>query len=254
MKISQIREQLFLLEEKNDWSESLQQDTRLGVQKLLAQWEKRNEINRLKEAIFQEKVQFDQSYNTNSQELIAGIDEAGRGPLAGPVVTAAVVFSSYPASLVNVHDSKQLRKEERERLAEIIEREALAYSIHIQSPERIDEINIYEATRESMGIALHSLKHKPSIVLIDAMTIDTSHRQHSIIKGDTKSLAIAAASILAKTTRDRLMDAYDKEFPQYGFAQHAGYGTKRHVEALHEYGPCTIHRKTFEPIKSLIQR
>ena len=152
-----------------------------------------------------------------------------------------------------MNDSKQISKESRNKLAQIIKENALSYSIHFQSVNKIDELNIYEATKQSMTEAVLSLNIRPSVVIVDAMTLPINIETHSIIKGDEKSLAIAAASILAKTARDSYMDLLHEEYPMYCFNKHAGYGTKLHVEMLHTYGPTEHHRKTFEPIKSMIK-
>lgn len=181
---------------------------------------------------------------------ICGIDEAGRGPLAGPVVAGAVVLPK-DCRILYVNDSKKLSEKKRDELFDVIKEEALSYGIGIVSPERIDEINILHATYEAMHEAVNKLSVKPDILLNDAVTIPgIDVKQIPIIKGDAKSLSIASASILAKVTRDRLMTEYDSLYPEYGFARHKGYGTKVHIEAIKEYGPCPIHRRTF--IKNFI--
>ncbi len=181
-----------------------------------------------------------------SETLIAGIDEAGRGPLAGPVVCACVIMPLGEEDIIEgVNDSKQLSEKKREYLYSKIIEKAISYSIVEVDEKTIDEINIYQATRLGMKKALEGLKIKPQRVLIDAMRIDTELPQNSIIKGDTLSYNIAAASILAKVYRDRLMERYDKIYPQYGFAKHKGYGTKSHYEALKKYGKSQIHRESF---------
>lgn len=235
------------------WMQELAQDERTGVVKAWKQFQKRLEKVEQLQAAHTEKLQFDASYLPHPEALIAGTDEAGRGPLAGPVVTAAVILPNYCQELLGVNDSKQLSKEKRNEYAEHIKKYALYYAVHFQSPEQIDKQNIYEATRQSMLKSIEALEVKPDFILADAMTLHTDIPQASIIKGDAKSLAIAAASILAKTARDDYMEQLDKEFPQYGFAQHAGYGTKQHLDALEKFGPTVHHRKTFEPIKSMIK-
>ncbi|MDD5827635.1 MAG: ribonuclease HII [Lachnospira sp.] len=192
--------------------------------------------------------EFEEKYDSYS--YICGIDEAGRGPLAGPVVAGAVVLPKGKRILY-VNDSKKLSEKKRDELFDIIKDEALTYAVGIISPERIDEINILQATYEAMRQAVNKLSVKPDIFLNDAVTIPgIEGKQVPIIKGDTKSLTIASASILAKVTRDRIMVEYDSMYPEYGFAKHKGYGTKAHIEAIKEYGPCPIHRKTF--IKNFI--
>lgn len=178
-------------------------------------------------------------------QYICGIDEAGRGPLAGPVVAGAVVLPK-DCRILYINDSKKLSEKKREELFEVISREAVSIGIGIASPERIDEINILQATYEAMREAVNKLTVKPDILLNDAVTISgIDIAQVPIIKGDAKSLTIGAASIMAKVTRDRLMYDYDKLYPEYGFAKHKGYGTKQHTQAILEYGACPIHRMSF---------
>ena len=184
---------------------------------------------------------------------IAGVDEAGRGPLAGPVVAAAVILKKG-AKLKYVNDSKQLSEKQREKALEEIKKHAVSISIAVSSVEEIDRINIYRATREAMHSAIDKLSIKPEFVLIDAMPMEMAIPSLSIIKGDTLSISIAAASIVAKTTRDQYMIEMDKLFPEYQFKKHKGYGTKEHLDLLKLYGPTPIHRKSYEPIKSMIKK
>ena len=180
---------------------------------------------------------------------IAGVDEAGRGPLAGPVVAAcAVIPLDYPFYYLN--DSKKMSEKRREALFEVLQKEAIAFGIGIVSPERIDEINILQATYEAMREALKDMERRfslsPKILLNDAVTIPgIPILQKAIVHGDAKSLSIAAASVLAKVTRDHIMLEYDEQYPEYGFKQHKGYGTKVHREAILTHGPCPIHRRSF---------
>lgn len=183
---------------------------------------------------------------------IAGVDEAGRGPLAGPVVAAAVILKKG-TTFTYVDDSKKLSEKERELALIEIKENAIAIGIGISSVEEIDLINIYRASRQAMLSAISQLKVKPEYVLSDAMPMELDIPMQSIIKGDAKSVSIAAASIVAKTTRDGYMVEMDKLFPQYGFKKHKGYPTKEHIEAIKTYGILPIHRKTYEPIKSMIQ-
>ncbi len=181
--------------------------------------------------------------------LIGGIDEAGRGPLAGPVVAACCVLPR-DAEILYLNDSKKLSEKRREALLPEIEEKALAFGYGIVSEQRIDEINILNATYEAMRIAIAQVEEKlgraPELLLNDAVTIPgVNIPQIPIIKGDAKSVSIAAASIIAKVTRDHLMLDYDQKYPEYGFAKHKGYGTKQHIEALRQYAPCEIHRRTF---------
>ncbi len=182
-------------------------------------------------------------------KIIAGIDEAGRGPLAGPVVCACAVMP-MDNIIEGINDSKKLSAKKREELYEKIIETAISYSIVEVDEKTIDEINILQATRLGMKKALESLSVKPDVVLIDAVKIDTDLPQENIIKGDALSYNIAVASILAKVHRDRLMVKLDEKYPQYGFAKHKGYGTKLHIEALKKYGKCEIHRDSF--IKNFI--
>ncbi len=176
---------------------------------------------------------------------ICGIDEAGRGPLAGPVVAGAVILPEN-CDILYINDSKKLSEKKREELYDVIMEKAVAVGIGYSTPERIDEINILQATYEAMREAVAGLSVQPGILLNDAVTIpQIPIKQVPIIKGDAKSISIGAASIIAKVTRDRLMVQYDSIFPEYGFASNKGYGAQIHIEALKKYGPCPIHRKTF---------
>lgn len=250
--IKAIKEKLAHAQEWQQWMEELEKDDRKAVQKLRASW-KRNRS--LREALLDnhaQKQQFDESFKKADGWQVAGIDEAGRGPLAGPVVTAAVILPDDCPTLLGLDDSKKLSKAKREYFADEIKKIAVSYAVHIQSPEEIDRLNIYQATKQSMAQAASALDPAPSILLVDAMQLDIGIPCESIIKGDAQSLAIAAASILAKTGRDAIMAAYAADYPEYGFAQHAGYGTKDHVEAIRLHGPTPIHRRTFEPVKGIL--
>ena len=187
--------------------------------------------------------EFEREYDGCS--LICGVDEAGRGPLAGPVAAGAVILPK-DCTILYLNDSKKLSEKRREELFWEIREKAVSYSVGIVGPERIDEINILQATYEAMRQAVSGLGVVPDLLLNDAVTIpELAIPQVPIIKGDAKSVSIAAASILAKVTRDHLMEEYDRQFPQYGFAKHKGYGTAAHVAAIREFGPCTIHRRSF---------
>lgn len=251
-KITVIREKLNAADMWQPWMEELETDERKAVQKLLVSWKRRQAQREVLQKNHAAKQQFDDSFKQQPDWLVAGIDEAGRGPLAGPVVTAAVILPEDCPTLIGLDDSKKISKAKRESLAEEIKRIAVSYAVHIQPPEEIDRLNIYQATKMSMAQAALALDPVPSILLADAMHLDTGMPCESVIKGDAKSLAIAAASILAKTGRDALMDAYAAEYPEYGFDQHAGYGTKAHVEAIRLHGPTPIHRRTFEPVKGIL--
>lgn len=183
--------------------------------------------------------------------LIAGLDEAGRGPLAGPVVAGCCILP-HDFYLPGLNDSKKLTAKKRDEFYEIITKEALTYGVGIVDETTIDEINIYQATKLAMFKAVLNLNVKPEHLLIDALYIDIDIPQTSIIKGDQRSISIAAASIIAKVTRDRLMDELNKKYPEYNFHSNKGYATKEHIEALYKYGPCPVHRKSFEPVCSII--
>ena len=190
------------------------------------------------------KLEYENKHLNLGCRYIAGVDEVGRGPLAGPVVCASVIMD-LSNIIEGIDDSKKLSEKKRELLFDKIIENAVAYSICEISPEEIDEINILQATKKCMKNAILGLKTKPSIVLIDAVNLDIDIPCESIIKGDLKSYTIGAASILAKVYRDRLMKKYGEEFPEYGFERNSGYGTKEHIEKIKEIGPCSIHRKTF---------
>jgi len=180
-----------------------------------------------------------------SEEYICGIDEVGRGPLAGPVYAAAVILPK-DHEILYLNDSKKLSEKKREEMYDVIMREAVSVGIGLSSNERIDEINILQATYEAMRMAISSLSVKPTLLLNDAVTIPgVDIKQVPIIKGDAKSASIAAASIIAKVTRDRVMQELDAKYPEYMFAKNKGYGTAEHIKALKEIGPCEIHRRSF---------
>ncbi len=198
-----------------------------------------------------DKLNFDLQYLT-SGSYIAGMDEVGRGPLAGPVVCAVVIMPNDIDKLIEgVEDSKKLSEKKREALAEKIRQTAIEYAICEVSPERIDEINILNATVECMKACVKSLKTKVDVLLVDAVKADFGVPTKSIIKGDAQSYAIGCASIIAKVYRDNMMVEYAKTYPEYGFEKHKGYGTKAHIEALKKYGATPIHRNTF--IKNFVK-
>lgn len=220
-------------------------DDRAGVQKALVQAKKRLAFYRGELERLENMKVFERKYSSQGFAAICGIDEAGRGPLAGPVVAAAVVLPAE-AKLLYLNDSKQVSAKRREELYDQIMECALGVGTGIVSPERIDEINILQATYEAMRMAISSLGMEPDVLLVDALQIPgVSIKQEGIIKGDAKSVSIAAASIIAKVTRDRMMEAYAKEYPEYHFASNKGYGSKEHIAAIQEAGPCAIHRRTF---------
>lgn len=194
--------------------------------------------------------EFENELYNNGINFIAGIDEVGRGPLIGPVVTAAVIL---PKDFYDerINDSKKLTEKKRELLYDVIMENALSVGVGMSSPEVIDEINILNATKKAMVEAINNLSIKPEHLLIDAVKLDIDIPQTSIIKGDAKSQSIASASIIAKVTRDRMMLELDKKYPMYDFKHNKGYGTKKHIEALYKYGPLKEHRKSFAPVSEL---
>ena len=202
---------------------------------------KEKELERLTNLKSMEKELYDKGF-----EYICGIDEAGRGPLAGPVVVAGVIMPK-DSMIEGVNDSKKVSEKKREKLYDVILEEAISYSVAIVGQDVIDDINILNATKQGVTKVVEELDVKPNLILVDALThINTKGIPYdSIIKGDAKCYNIAAASIIAKVTRDRIMREWDEIYPQYGFINHKGYGTAKHIEALKEYGPCSIHRKTF---------
>ena len=218
-------------------------DSRAGVQKLVAQAKKQMEKMEAERARVYKMGEYERQYAQYT--YVCGVDEAGRGPLAGPVVAGAVILPK-DCEILYINDSKKLSADLREQLFDVIMEQAVAAGIGIVPQQRIDEVNILNATYEAMRQAINNLGIIPDILLNDAVTIPgISMRQVPIIKGDEKSSSIAAASILAKVTRDHMMQEYDSRYPGYGFAAHKGYGTKEHMQALRQQGPCDIHRKTF---------
>lgn len=220
-------------------------DERSGVKALVTKAQKTLEAYHKELARTKAMKAYEEKYSDYA--YICGIDEVGRGPLAGPVVAGAVILPK-DCKLLYLNDSKQLSEKKREELYGQIMEEAVAVGIGYNSPERIDEINILQATYEAMREAVSKLSVTPDLLLNDAVTIPglpENLKQVPIIKGDAKSISIAAASIVAKVTRDRLMVKYDEVFPEYGFAANKGYGSAAHIEALQTYGPCPIHRHSF---------
>lgn len=251
--IGTIKEHLQNLSSLDDpYVENLRQDTRLGVQRLVGQFAKRLEKEAQLKAKYAEMQVFEHACYAQGHTLIAGIDEVGRGPLAGPVVSAAVILPQN-CEILGLNDSKQLSEKKRDALAKEIREHAIAIGIGILSPEEIDQLNIYQASKQAMMQAVAQLTPQPDHLLIDAMTLDLPFPQEKIIKGDARSISIAAASIIAKVYRDDLMKEYHKLYPYYGFDKNAGYGTKTHLEGLATHGITPIHRKTFAPVKQYLQ-
>lgn len=223
--------------------QTYREDTRSGVQALIRRSEKQRETLEKETARIYQLQQYERDYE--KEGLICGIDEVGRGPLAGPVVAGAVILPKN-CEILYLNDSKQLSAEKREQLYDVILEHAVAVGIGIVSPQRIDEINILQATYEAMRQAIGKLNPQPAVLLNDAVRIpQVAIQQVPIIKGDAKSVSIAAASIVAKVTRDRMMEQYEEVFPGYGFARNKGYGSKEHIETLQTMGPTAIHRRSF---------
>ena len=251
--IKEIQQRLELVTDLSDpFLAEVAIDQRSGVQKAIEKRKRAiqaelNEHLRLEQMLRYEKELYQAGY-----QAIAGIDEVGRGPLAGPVVASAVILPPG-CKIKGLNDSKKIPKKKHMVIYQAILDQALAVGIGIMDNTVIDQVNIYEATKLAMKEALSKLSLKPDYLLIDAMKLDVEIPQESIIKGDANSLSIAAASIVAKVTRDKLMADYDKEFPGYDFAKNAGYGTKSHLQGLERNGVTPIHRKTFEPVKSMCE-
>ena len=244
-KIGEIREELKAAEDNllPDFIEKYSLDERSGVKTLIAQAKKRIEKLEREKARIEALKKYEKEYA--GYGYICGIDEVGRGPLAGPVVAGAVILPE-DCDILYINDSKKLSAKKREMLYDEIMEKAVAVGIGMVGPARIDEINILQATYEAMRMAIGELDPVPDLLLNDAVTIpEVTIRQVPIIKGDAKSISIAAASIIAKVTRDRLMTEYEKTYPGYGFAANKGYGSAEHIAAIRELGPTPIHRRSF---------
>ncbi|WML39074.1 ribonuclease HII [Neobacillus sp. OS1-2] len=252
--IAEIKRQLENIMTENDpFLLQILQDERKGVQQLVHKWQKKMaEDRRLKEK-FNDMNTYEQKWRSQGFELIAGVDEVGRGPLAGPVVAAAVILPK-DFFLAGLDDSKKISEKKRQEFAAIIKREALAFGIAMIQANEIDVINIYEATKKAMKAAIASLKPTPDLLLIDAMKLETPYPTESIIKGDAKSVSIAAASVVAKVARDEWMKELAASYPAYGFQQNMGYGTMEHIQAIKQFGITPYHRKSFAPVKDYLNQ
>lgn len=229
-------------------------DIRIGVQKAIVQRKKAIQAEIDEDVRLETMLRYEKELYQKGYQAIAGIDEVGRGPLAGPVVTACVILPK-DCKIRHLNDSKKIPKKHHEEIYEEVLARALGVGIGIVDNDTIDRVNIYEATKLGMLQAIEQMKGevtKPDYLLIDAMQLDTPIPQLSLIKGDANSLSIAAASIVAKVTRDRMMAEYAKEYPGYAFDKNVGYSTKDHLAGLKQYGVTPIHRKSFEPIKSML--
>jgi ribonuclease HII len=246
MSIKEIREKIKNIPQEC-WPEiigELQLDSRKGVQNIALSMEKKlvaAEKERIRLKQLQEK---EEELRKRGYQFIGGIDEAGRGPLAGPVVAACVILPKN-CFLLGLNDSKKISVEQREELEQKIKKEAIAWAVGLVNHKKIDQINILQATKLAMLKAVRALAVRPDYLLLDAMSIDINIPQESVVHGDCRCAAIAAASILAKTYRDRIMEIMDDFYPVYGFRENKGYGTARHLEALKLYGPSLVHRKSF---------
>lgn len=251
--IKEIKEQLASIQRLDDpLLTELEQDSRSGVIQAIAKRKKEiqkrlDEDERLEGMLAYEKELYAQGI-----DLIAGVDEVGRGPLAGPVVAAAVILPKA-CKIPGLNDSKKIPKSKHKEIYEAVLQNAIAIGIGIKDNQVIDQVNIYEATKLAMMEAIGQLEPQPQHLLIDAMKLDLPIPQTSIIKGDANSLSIAAASIVAKVTRDQMMEEFDCEYPGYDFTQNAGYGTANHLAGLDKLGVTPIHRRSFEPVKSMCE-
>lgn len=250
--IKEITEKLLKITDPNDdFITQLKQDERKGVQTLVKRWHREQEQKKQQHEKFMFMTAYEQQYYNKGYRLMAGIDEVGRGPLAGPVVAAAVILPTN-FYLPGIDDSKKLSEQKREQFFAEISEKAVSIGIGLIENNEIDEINIFAATKRAMLTAIAQLESKPDFLLIDAVKLETEYPSEAIIKGDSLSISIAAASIVAKVTRDRVLKEYDQVYPQYGFARNAGYGTKEHLQAIELHGITPIHRKSFSPIKEYI--
>ncbi|USS86632.1 ribonuclease HII [Fructilactobacillus cliffordii] len=253
MKISEVKKVLAQVTTETDPQlAAYEADPRKGVQRLVQQTKRRLTKQREAKAAFEQRLHFEKELWQQGIQYVAGVDEVGRGPLAGPVVIGAVILP-HDFALVNVNDSKQLTDHERRVMAPLIKQTAVAYQLVSISPQTIDQINIYEASRLGMKRVIEQLQPTPEHLLVDAMVIDTDLAQTKLIKGDAKSASIAAASILAKVARDDIMIKYADQYPGYGFDHNDGYGTKEHLQALRQFGATPIHRKSFAPVRDLFR-
>ena len=250
MTISEIRE-ILLGSPSEEFLVELELDQRVAVKKLLQAYHKRIEKAALERERFHKMLSYERQYYDEGAKLIAGVDEAGRGPLAGPLVIAAVVMPQE-FFISGLNDSKQISASKRDKLYDEILQKALSVSVNIVSISNIDELNIYRATQQGMAEVLLHLDKQPDVALIDAMPVEAGDiKTVSLVHGDTLSASIAAASIIAKVTRDRIMEKLDTLYPAYKFANNKGYGSKDHMQAIDQDGVTEWHRRSYEPVKSL---
>ena len=250
MKISEVKE-LLLGNPSSEQIKMLQADERSGVQKLLVAYYKRLEKEAQEKERFTKMLAYESEYYAQGVQYVAGVDEAGRGPLAGPLVIAAVILPRN-AFIAGLNDSKQLSAAKRDKLYDEIIAKAVAIEVNIVSVSNIDKYNIYAATQRGMAQVLEHLPVQPQVALIDAMPVTAKNMECvPIVHGDALSASIAAASIIAKVTRDRIMERLDTLFPAYGFAHNKGYGSGAHMQAIAEFGATKWHRRSYEPVKSM---
>ncbi len=251
--IKEIKERLATIDDlDHPLFEELILDGRAGVQAAISK-RKRELQKQVDEDLRLEKMlAYEKELYTQGIDLIAGVDEVGRGPLAGPVVAAAVILPEN-CKIPGLNDSKKIPKSKHKEIYEAVLQNAIAIGIGVKDNQVIDQVNIYEATKLAMMEAIGQLEPQPQHLLIDAMKLDLPIPQTSIIKGDANSLSIAAASIVAKVTRDQMMEEFDCEYPGYDFTQNAGYGTANHLAGLDKLGVTPIHRRSFEPVKSMCE-
>ena len=251
--IKEIKEQLASIQRLDDpLLTELEQDSRSGVIQAIAKRKKEIQKRLDEDERLEGMLAYEKELYTQGIQLIAGVDEVGRGPLAGPVVAAAVILPKA-CKIPGLNDSKKIPKSKHKEIYEAVLQNAIAIGIGVKDNHVIDQVNIYEATKLAMMEAIGQLEPQPQHLLIDAMKLDLPISQTSIIKGDANSLSIAAASIVAKVTRDQMMEEFDKEYPGYDFTQNAGYGTAKHLAGLDKLGVTPIHRRSFEPVKSMCE-
>ena len=251
--IKEVKERLATIDElDHPFFEELILDGRAGVQAAISK--RKHELQKqVDEDLRLEKMlAYENELYAQGIDLIAGVDEVGRGPLAGPVVAAAVILPKA-CKIPGLNDSKKIPKSKHKEIYEAVLQNAIAIGIGVKDNQVIDQVNIYEATKLAMMEAIGQLDPQPQHLLIDAMKLDLPISQTSIIKGDANSLSIAAASIVAKVTRDQMMEEFDRKYPGYDFAQNAGYGTANHLAGLDQLGVTPIHRRSFEPVKSMCE-
>lgn len=254
VSIKDLKEQFRTGDINEEMITELKSDERKGVQQLIASYERRKQKEQLLEANFFKMLHYENENYKKGIHCIAGVDEAGRGPLAGPVVAAAVILPK-DFKLLGLTDSKQLNEKQRNEFYEKIVEEAVSYHVAIISNQEIDRINIFEATKKAMYTAIDQLNPQADHVLIDAVELNgLAATSEVIVKGDLKSITIAAASILAKVTRDRLMRNIHTKYPMYHFDSNMGYGTKQHLDMLAEHGATPYHRQTFSPVRQVMKQ